>query len=282
MSATDHGPATGAVTVDGRRLVFDQYGTGDKVIVLLHGLLMRRSMHEPLAAELASRGYRVVCLDMLGHGDSDRPADRRLYSMELYGRHVVGALDELGVRRAIIGGTSLGANIALEVAVQAPERVHGLLIDMPVLEDSQTFWAMVIGPLLAMYSLGRPVLRALGAAARRVPRGNYLLDILLDWLRPDPGPSRHVLLGLVYGRKAPPARDRRRITAPTLVIAHRGDYSHAISDAYDLVGELPNARLTRAKSIVELRARPDRLTEEISRFLDTCWPRPEPVRLHSV
>jgi pimeloyl-ACP methyl ester carboxylesterase len=282
MSTHELGPITGAVTVDGQRLVFDQYGSGDHVVVLLHGLLMRRSMHEPLAADLARRGYRVLCLDMLGHGDSDRPEDRRRYSIELYGRHVIGALDQLGVQRAIIGGTSLGANIALEVAVRAPERVHGLLIDMPVLEDSQTFWALVIGPLLAVYAAGRPLLRALSAVARQVPRGNYLLDIVLDWLRPDPGPSRHVLLGLVYGRKAPPAPDRRAITARTLVIAHKGDYSHAISDAYDLIGELPNARLTKAKSITELRARPTRLTEEIVRFLETCWPRTEPVRLRSV
>ena len=44
---------------------------------------------------------------------------------------------------------ALGVNIALEVAVQAPQRVRGLIIDLPVLEDSQTFWAMIIGPRLA-------------------------------------------------------------------------------------------------------------------------------------
>lgn len=281
MSANDQ-VSTGSVTVDGQRLVYDEYGSGDRVVILLHGLLMRRSLHIPVAAELARRGYRVICLDMLGHGDSDRPADKRRYSIELFGRHVIGALDELGVPRAIIGGTSLGANIALEVAVQAPDRVRGLVIDMPVLEDSVTFWALVIGPMLGIYTLGRPVLRALGVAARRIPRGSYLLDIVLDWLRPDPLPNRHVLLGLVYGRKAPPAADRRAITAPVLVIAHKRDFSHAISDAYDLVGELPDARLTKAKSIVELRARPERLTEEITRFLDSCWSQPEPARLRSV
>jgi pimeloyl-ACP methyl ester carboxylesterase len=274
---------SGSVQVGGYRLVYDEYGAGERVVVLVHGLLMRRSMHGPLAAELARQGYRVICLDMLGHGDSDRPADRRLHSIELYGRHVLGALDELGVDRAVVGGTSLGANIALEVAVQAPARVRGLVLDMPVLEDSQTFWAFVIAPLLTLFSAGRPLLRAIGSVARRVPRGAYHLDIVLDWLRPDPAPSKHVLLGLVYGRKAPPAPDRRSITAPALVIAHRRDYSHAIADAYDLVGELPNARLIKAKSIVELRATPERLTEEIAAFLSGCWQQHgEAVRLRSV
>ena len=91
-----------------------------------------------------------------------------------------------------------------------------------------------------------------------------------------------MLLGLVYGRKAPTAPDRRSIAAPALVIAHRRDYSHAIADAYDLVAELPNARLLKAKSIVELRATPERLTEEIVRFLSECWQRPESARLRSV
>ena len=219
---------------------------------------------------------------MLGHGDSDRPADRRMHSIELYGRHVIAALDALGIDRAVIGGTSLGANIALEVAVRDPDRVRGLVLDMPVLEDSQTFWAMVIAPLLGVFTLGRPVIRVLGAAARRVPRGTYLLDLALDFVRPEPGPVRHVLLGLVYGRKAPPAPDRREIAAPALVIAHRRDLSHHIADAYDLVGELPNARLIKAKSIIELRARPERLTEEILRFLAGCAAPGEAVRLRSV
>src|SRR4051812_8134084 len=121
MSA--NGPTTGVVMVDGYRLAYDEFGSGDRVVVLLHGVLMRRSMHTPLAAELARQGFRAICLDMLGHGDSDRPADRRLHSIELYGRHVIAALDALSVDRAVVCGTSLGANIALEVAVQAPHRV---------------------------------------------------------------------------------------------------------------------------------------------------------------
>lgn len=264
-------PVTGSVRVGDHQLAYDEYGEGPRAVVLLHGLLMRRSMHTPVASELAGLGYRVICLDMLGHGDSDRPLDRRRYSMELYGRDVIAALDELGIDRAVIGGTSLGANIALEVAVHAPERVRGLVIDMPVLEDSQTFWAMVIGPLLSMYSLGRPLLHTVAFVARQVPRGRFLADLLLDFVRPDPAPRREVLLGLVYGRKAPPAQDRRAISAPALVFTHRGDYSHAISDAYELVDELPHARLVHAKSILELRTKPDRLVEEIARFLGECW-----------
>jgi len=45
-------------------------------------------------------------------------------------------LDHLGVPQAVVGGTSLGANVALEAAVLAPERVRGLVLEMPVLENA--------------------------------------------------------------------------------------------------------------------------------------------------
>jgi hypothetical protein len=65
----------------------------------------------------------------------------------------------------------------------------------------------------------------------------------------------------------------------TLVIGHRRDPVHPFSDAGMLAGELPNARLLEASSIIELRVAPERLTNEISDFIDGCWkPRPAAKR----
>jgi hypothetical protein len=55
------------------------------------------------------------------------------------------------------------------------------------------------------------------------------------------------------------------------VIGHPRDPVHPFSDADQLAGELPNARLIDANSIVELRARPARLTAKIAEFVDECW-----------
>ena len=74
--------------VDGQRLAYTVYGEGPRVTVLLHGLLFNQRMHEALARALAARGNRVVTLDLLGHGDSDRPADKWRYSMPAFGRQV--------------------------------------------------------------------------------------------------------------------------------------------------------------------------------------------------
>ena len=65
------------------------------------------------------------------HGRSDRPADPLAYSVEAFGEHVVALLDHLGAGEAVLGGTSIGANVALEVAVRAPDRVRGLLLEAP-------------------------------------------------------------------------------------------------------------------------------------------------------
>ena len=63
-------------TEQGRdRLEYTEYGAGDSWVVLLHGQLMPRRMHQPLARALAAEGLHVVTLDLLGHGRSDRPAD---------------------------------------------------------------------------------------------------------------------------------------------------------------------------------------------------------------
>lgn len=50
-------------------------------------------------------------------------------------RRVVALLDHLDIDEAVVGGTSLGANVTLEVAVAAPERCRGLVVEMPVLDN---------------------------------------------------------------------------------------------------------------------------------------------------
>src|SRR4029453_13457228 len=99
-----------------------------------HGLLFNQRMHDALARALAARGHRVVTLDLLGHGDSDRPREKWRYSMPQFGAQVVALRDELGADEAVVMGTSLGANVALEASVLAPERVRGMVIEMPVLD----------------------------------------------------------------------------------------------------------------------------------------------------
>jgi pimeloyl-ACP methyl ester carboxylesterase len=258
---------------EGHRLVYDDYGGGERVVLLLPALLFARTMHRPLAEELAARGHRVLCLDLLGHGGSDRPPEMgSYYSMTAFGRQALALLDHAGVEEAVIGGTSLGANTSLEAAAAAPERVKGLLIEMPVLDNALLACAIGFTPLLVGLTFGAPVARLVGRAARAAPRGAWLLgDLLLDSMSQDPKPSASVLQGLFSGRVAPPAEDRRQMRHPALVIGHHRDPIHPFSDSDMLVRELPNARLVQASSILELRLTPERLTNEIVSFVEDCF-----------
>ena len=182
-------------------------------------------------------------------------------------------LDHLGVESAVVGGTSLGANVTLEVAELAPRRLRGMLIEMPVLDNALLACALFFTPIMVALTFGEPLMRLVRSAARAVPSDAtpYLADLMLDWLRQDPAPSAAVLQGLFFGRVAPPMSERVTFQAPTLVIGHPRDPVHPFSDADALARELPNARLVDASSIIELRVRPERLTGEICEFVDACW-----------
>ena len=253
--------------------MYESHGEGPRTCVLLHGLLLSQRMHEPLARDLAARGNRVVTLDLLGHGRSDRPADMWRYSMPQFAEQVIALLDELDVDEAVIAGTSLGANVALETAVAAPERVRGMVVEMPVLDNALLACALAFTPPLVATTIGEPLMRVVSRLARAVPEAplGWLGNVALDTIRQEPRPSGAVLQGLFFGRIAPHRGQRREIAAPALVIGHHRDPVHPFSDADMLVGELPNARLLRASTILELRLSPERLTGEIGEFLDECW-----------
>jgi pimeloyl-ACP methyl ester carboxylesterase len=266
-------------SLDGQRLAYTVHGDGPRLTVLLHGLLFNQRMHTTLARALAERGHRVVTLDLLGHGDSDRPREKWRYSMPAFGAQVIALLDHLDEPEAVVLGTSLGANVALEAAVAAPERVRGMVIEMPVLDHALIGCAIAFTPIMIALTAGEPGMKLLARAARTVPRGRlpWQVDILLDWVRQDPEPSAAVFQGLFFGRTAPAREERREIQTPTLVIGHQYDIIHPFSDAGMLAEELPSGRLLQASSLVELRVAPRRLTDEIAGFVSDCW-KPRPAR----
>jgi pimeloyl-ACP methyl ester carboxylesterase len=261
----------GEFRYEGHRIGYDSYGKGERVLVLVHGLLMNRRMFDRLAPELAERGNRVICVDMLGHGRSDRPEDLRLYSMPLFARQVVALLDHLELPDAVVGGTSLGANIGLELATREPQRVRGLFVEMPVLDNALSAVAATFTPVLLGLRLGRPAFEAVSVLTSAIPRSSYLVDIGLDWVRQRPGPSRAVLEGLLLGETAPHREERRKIEQPALIVGHPRDPLHPFSDSGMLAEELPNARLVEANSIFEWRLHPQRLNAELSEFLAEVW-----------
>jgi pimeloyl-ACP methyl ester carboxylesterase len=264
-------PKDGFVDYQGQRLAYADFGEGDRVLILVHGLLMNRHMYDHLAPEMASRGFRVISVDLLGHGASDMPTDMRAYSMSAFADQLAAVIDELGLDRPLVGGTSLGANVSLEMASRHPKAARGLFIEMPVLDNALVAAGLLFLPILVALRVGKPVFRFVSMAAKRIPRSNYLVDILLDWMRRNPAASEAVLQGILFGRTAPPREERELIGLPTLVIGHPADPLHPFSDSDMLVEEMPRARLVNAESIFEWRISPKRLDDELAGFLDQVY-----------
>lgn len=258
---------------DGHRIEYTEYGAGDRWVVLVHGQLMPRRMHQPLARKLAATGAHVVTVDLLGHGRSDRPADPLLYSMTAFGEQVIGLLDHLGAERAVLGGTSLGANVSLEAAVLAPERIQGLLIEMPVLDNAVEAGILAFAPLLFVSRFLPFAVTGVRMLSRAVPRGvvPFWVGIGLDTLDQRPDAMGATVHGLFFGRVAPSSRQRRAIDAPALVVGHTRDPIHPAADAEMLADELVGARFVAARSILEWRVAPERLDNLAAGFVAECY-----------
>ena len=111
----------------------DQYtrvleqGTGQKTIVLVHGLGARADRWRRNIGPLAAAGYRCVAFDLPGHGFASKDGD---FDFSVLGcaRFVSDAMTELDIGRAVLVGTSLGGYIAAHIACSAPERVAAMAL----------------------------------------------------------------------------------------------------------------------------------------------------------
>lgn len=249
------------------RLAYEIHGGGPQTVVLLHGLLLDAHVNRDLAAALAQAGFRVVLLDLLGHGRSDRPHDPTLHRFDLYARQVIALLDELKIRQAVIGGVSLGADVSLQVAVQAPTRVRALFLEMPVMEWATPAAALLFAPLLLTVRRARGLVNLWSGAWRRLPRPrNNTAVSVMNLLSMSPEQIGAVLHGILVGPVVPELAARRAIKVPTLIVGHPGDFLHPFDDAEALARQIPGARFLAAKSILELRMQPQRLLPDIVRF----------------
>lgn len=101
-----------------------EWGSGP-ALVLLHGFTGSAEAMAPFAEALASR-YRVVAIDLVGHGRSATPADEGAYTMENAVRQVIDVVDHLRLSTAHVVGYSMGGRVGLATAVEHPDRVRTL------------------------------------------------------------------------------------------------------------------------------------------------------------
>lgn len=113
----------------------ERYGLGGQPVVLLHGFGTSSFVWRHVAAALARAGYTAFAVDLLGHGESDRPFDAD-YSIASQVEYVHHALTAMRVARVTMVGLDLGAAIALRMAIVRAERVERLVLVNPIAFDA--------------------------------------------------------------------------------------------------------------------------------------------------
>jgi len=113
------------IKVNGVRIHCEERGSG-KAMVWAHGLGGTCQEWEGVMEFFQDR-YRAIAYDARGHGHSEKPDKPEAYSQDIMVEDMRGIMDALDINKAIIGGHSMGANVALNFAFRYPERCIGLI-----------------------------------------------------------------------------------------------------------------------------------------------------------
>ena len=128
---------TGFVERDGVRVFWESYGQGEQTIVFLPTWTLVHSRVWKAQIPYFARHFRVICFDPRGNGRSDRPTDPAAYGQREFAQDALDVMDVCGVDRAVFVSLSTGAQRALLLGAEHPERVAGLVFIGPLFPASR-------------------------------------------------------------------------------------------------------------------------------------------------
>jgi pimeloyl-ACP methyl ester carboxylesterase len=265
----DATPRSGYAAVNGLQMYYEIHGSGGTPLVLLHGAFSAiGTSFEALLPGLAS-GRQVIAFELQAHGrtaDIDRPL-----SIEQFADDVAAALQQLGVHQADLFGYSMGASVALHVALRRPQLVRKLVLASVTYQLSGIHAGLMDG---------------LGEMQPEMMHGSPWHE---EYLRIAPNPDGFATLfakktAMDRGIKDIPAEAIQAISAPILLIIGDSDIvrpEHAVElfrllgggVAGDLAG-LPRSQLAvlPGTTHVTVVARADLLLAIVPPFLDAPPP----------
>jgi pimeloyl-ACP methyl ester carboxylesterase len=225
------------VPIDGHRIHYLVGGTG-MPIVLVHGLGSRASDWVGLIPALVRSGHRVYALDLLGYGQSDRPADAQ-YSIEEEAQVVEGFLKAEHLQHVDLAGWSMGGWISMEVATEMPQSISRLiLLDSAGLRFQPSFDPLLFTP----DDLGqlRQLEHLLSPDAPVMPA--FLGRAFLERARPEAWVIRRSVGSMLTGQDLMDTR-LGELKMPVLIVWGKQDMLTPLSLAYELHAGVPNSQL---------------------------------------
>ena len=225
---------TTARSADGCSLHWIEKGSGD-AILLVHGFastLRRNWVGTGWIDALSRAGWRAIAYDQRGHGESEKRYDSDSYAPERLVEDAVAVLDAANVECAVVMGYSMGARVALDLAIDRPERVRALV-------------ASGIGANFREFG-GTHAERELVAAALEAddPRSFPSFARFYRKFADESGADRRALAAC-WRRPVRPLElaDLASIAAPTLFVV--GDRDAVAGDPEPLARAMPDARVVR-------------------------------------
>lgn len=231
--------ATKVVTVFGARIHYVEAGSGEP-LVLLHGLADDHTVWQSVIGPLSAR-FRVIALDQIGFGQSDKPL--LSYRVSTFVDFLDAFMTELKIERASLAGNSLGGWVAAAFAIAHPERVDRL-----VLSDAAGYAALAkaMDPrvLSALRSASREDIRFLGPLTFQDKRFYEDVDLAFKQrvTAGDGYTNDKVIDSIIRGDDVLDGR-LGAINKPTLVIWGRDDKLVPLSFGEQFHREIANSRL---------------------------------------
>ena len=233
-------------TRDGCRVSYVDEGSDGMPVLWQHGLGATQAQAAEVFPE--SSRFRRITMECRGHADSELGAPEGL-SIQQFADDAVALLDHLGVRRAVVGGISLGAAIALRLAVHYPERVSEQIIARPawISEAAPEHLKIYIdvAELLAQYGPEQGLERLQASERYRwvMRESPDNAASMRSFFTREPA-STVALLSRIPAQGPGVTREQiSRLALPTLVIANEGDYVHSIATATAVAELIPGATL---------------------------------------
>ncbi|MCW6507005.1 alpha/beta fold hydrolase [Lichenifustis flavocetrariae] len=223
-------------------------------------------------------GTRRLTLDCRAQGSSTAGTTRP-FSIGLFAADALAFCDARGVESFAVGGISMGAAIALHLAVRHPNRVRALILARPAWlfdpgpENMRPYAAVAHALRHAPPAEAKAAfIRSDTAAMLAKEAPDNLASLLGFFDRPDPEPTADLLGAIAADGPGVSRAEARALKLPTLVIGHGVDHAHPLATAKILAETIPNARLVeippkatdKAAHIVAFRAAVTRFLHDLA------------------